>query len=127
MPSLSARGVRWSSAASSAGRTRFLDADWDGEEPDVAVTEISLSIDGNRFNLGSRIIVHVLHACRRAAVCPACAGRGSGSRAALLQDMKVAASIDHSTLSGSGFKVVTDEEGGGWREQRRCGCQATTA
>ena len=23
--------------------------------------------------------------------------------------------IDHSTLSGSGFKVVTDEEGGGWR------------
>ena len=38
-----------------------------------------------------------------------------GSAAALLQDMKVAASIDHSTLSGSGFKVVTDEEGGGWR------------
>ena len=38
-----------------------------------------------------------------------------GSDAALLQDMKVAASIDHSTLSVVGFKVVTDEEGGGWR------------
>ena len=29
--------------------------------------------------------------------------------------MNVAASIDHSTLSDDGFKVVTDEEGGGWR------------
>ena len=29
--------------------------------------------------------------------------------------MNVAASIDHRTLSGDGFKVVTDEEGGGWR------------
>ena len=45
MLSLSARGVR------------FLDADWDGEEPDVAVTEISLSIDRNRFSLRSRILV----------------------------------------------------------------------
>ena len=39
-----------------AGRMRFLDADWDGEEPDVAVTAINLSIDGNRFNLHSRIL-----------------------------------------------------------------------
>ena len=38
-----------------------------------------------------------------------------GSDAALLHDMNVAASIDHSTLSGSGFRVVTDERGGGWR------------
>ena len=94
-----------------AGRTRFLDADWDGEEPDVAVTEISLSIDGNRFNLGSRILcTFSMHAVARRLQ-----RAQDGSDAALLQDMKVAASIDHSTLSGSGFKVVTDEEGGGWR------------
>ena len=38
--------TRWSTLVERrvfAGRTRFLDADWDGEEPDVAVTEISLS------------------------------------------------------------------------------------
>jgi hypothetical protein len=29
--------------------------------------------------------------------------------------MNVAAGIDHSTQSGGGFKVVTDEEGGGRR------------
>ena len=98
-----------------AGRTRFLDADWDGEEPDVAVTEISLSIDGNRFNLRSRIL-YVLDAWPSRGVC---SGRRTVSDVALLHDINVAASIDHSTLSGGGFKVVTDEEGGGLARQRR--------
>ena len=94
-----------------AGRTRFLEADWDGEEPDVAVTEISLSIDGNRFNLRSQILcTFSIHAVARRLQ-----RAQDGSDAALLHDMNVAASIDHSTLSGGGFKVVTDEEGGGWR------------
>jgi hypothetical protein len=94
-----------------AGRTQFLDADWDGEEPDVAVTEISLSIDGNRFNLRSRILcTFSMHAIARRLQ-----RAQDGSDAALLHDMNVAASIDPSTLSGGGVKVATDEEGGGWR------------
>ena len=94
-----------------AGRTQFLDRDWDGEEPDVAVTEISLSIEGNRFNLRSRILcTFSMHAVARRLQ-----RAQDGSDAALLHDMNVAASIDLSTLSGAGLKVVTDEEGGGWR------------
>ena len=94
-----------------AGRTQFLEAAWDGEEPDVAVTEISLSIARNRFNLRSQILcTFSMHAVARRLQ-----RAQDGSDAALLHDMNVAASIDHSTLSGGGFKVVTDEEGGGWR------------
>ena len=64
------------------GRTRFLDADWDGEEPDVAVTEISLSIDGNRFNLHSRILcTFSMHAVARRLQ-----RAQDGSDAALLHD-----------------------------------------
>ena len=98
-------------APRTAGRTQFLEADWDGEEHDVTLTEISLSIARNRFNLRSQIrCTFSMHAVARRLQ-----RAQDGSDAALLQDMKVAASIDHSTLSGGGFKVVTDEEGGGWR------------
>jgi hypothetical protein len=94
-----------------AGEMQFLDEDRDGDEPDVAVSEIGLSIDGNRFVLRGIIVCALsMHAIARRLQ-----RAQDGSDAALLHDMNVAANIDHSKLSGGGFKVTTDEHGGGWR------------
>jgi hypothetical protein len=94
-----------------AGRMQFLDEDRDGDEPDIAVNELGLMIDGNRFQLRGRMIcAFSMHAIARRLQ-----RAQDGSDAGLLHDMNVAANIDHSTLSGGGFKVVTHSDGGGWR------------
>ena len=94
--------MRWSSAASPPAER---------EEPDVALTEIRLSIARNQFNLRCQILcTFSMHAVARRLQ-----RAQDGSDAALLYDMNVAASIDHSALSDDGIKVVTDEEGGCWR------------
>jgi hypothetical protein len=35
---------------------KLVDAGWDGEEPDVVITEIAALIEGNKFQMRSRML-----------------------------------------------------------------------
>jgi hypothetical protein len=91
--------------------TMKLDPAWENEEPDIAVIEMAALVDGNRFKMRSKMTcAFSLHAIARRLQ------RGSDTAdAAVLHDMNVVALVDRTKLSGGGFKVVTDEYGGGWR------------
>jgi hypothetical protein len=94
-----------------AGQMKLADRDWDGEEPDISIAELTLTVDGNRLRSRSRMrCAFSLHALARRYQ----RGRDSDD-AAILHDMELIARIDPGTLAPGGYKVVTDEHGGGWR------------
>jgi hypothetical protein len=95
-----------------AGKLRPTDPDWQGDgEPDVSISEFNVQVDGSRFRVRSRLCcTFSLHAlARRYQRHPDC------DDAAVLHDMELVARVDQARLTPGGFKVVTDEHGGGWR------------
>jgi hypothetical protein len=87
--------------------------DWEGAEDDIGVTEIILTIDGNRARLIARCLAcFSLHAiARRIQRHP------DGSLEALMHDINlvaVAAAAEPLKV-GAGYKAPTHEDGRGWR------------
>jgi hypothetical protein len=88
------------------------DPSWIGHEDDIAAIRINLDVKGASVTLRSRCVATFsLHALARRYQ----RARDSDD-AAVLMDMLVAARIDPATLPGAGgYRIVTDEQGGGWR------------
>ena len=81
-------------------------------EDDIAANEIELIVDRADVRLQSRCVcTFSLHAVARYMQ-----RTGTADEEALLRDMDLVAQVDRSRLvSGAGFKVATDADGGGWR------------
>ena len=82
------------------------------EEDDVAMEEISLTIDGPRVRLrNTTLCTFSLHALGRRIE------RGLGhDDLSLMTDMDAVADVDRAKLDAGGLKVTTDPRyGGGWR------------
>jgi hypothetical protein len=94
-----------------SGRVRLRDWGEDDSEPGVGVDLVEVSIDGNKLSLSQRpLCLFSLHAIGR---------RLQRARdtddAAILHDLDLAARVDLAGLDPGGFKIATDEDGGGWR------------
>lgn len=96
-----------------AGRMRPLDdPGWIGFEHDVAVIRIELRVNRSTAQLASRCVAAFsLHAVARRLQ------RGlDGDIAAVLHDMQLVAQAARGALVvGAGYRVRTDDHGGGWR------------
>lgn len=81
-------------------------------EDDIAANEIELIVDRAEVRLRARCVcTFSLHAVARYIQ-----RTGTADEEALLRDMDLVAQVDRSRLvSGAGFKVATDADGGGWR------------
>jgi hypothetical protein len=94
-----------------AGRMRRLD--WEGAEEDLGASEIILTVEGNRARIRGRCLVAFsLHGIARRLQ------RGAdGSTEALLHDLHLATeAVSRGPLKiGAGYRITTDEDGGGWR------------
>jgi len=90
---------------------RSSDPNWQDVEDDVAVNAISLLVAGNEAKLHiSTLCTFSLHALARRIQLGV-----DSDDAALLFDMDVVAKVDQARLGGGGFKVITTQNGGGWR------------
>jgi hypothetical protein len=88
------------------------DPDWRGVEQDVGVVVVRMSVDRHRAELATRCVATLsLHALARRFQ------RGQdGDVAAVLHDINLAASAASGELTpGAGYRVRTDDQGGGWR------------
>lgn len=85
---------------------------WTGDEPDLGVTEVVLSVGRNRARVQACCLVTFsLHAIARRLQRAA-----DGSVESLLRDIDLAAQAASGELTaGAGYKVTTDAEGGGRR------------
>jgi hypothetical protein len=88
------------------------DPDWVGTETDIVVCELRLVADSHGAHpTSNQICAFSQHALARRFQ----RGRGIDD-AAITHDMALVANIDVSLLpEGSGIKIVTDADGGGWR------------
>jgi hypothetical protein len=85
---------------------------WENEEPAIGISEITMTANGNRLHAGARMrCTFSLHALARRYQ------RGLDcDDAALLLDMELVAQLDADACDvGTGYKITTDEHGGGWR------------